>query len=195
MPLVLVNRAEAKLRTTTVAAEDKAGLELAVTHLVALGHRRIGHLAGPQHVSTGLWRFEGFKQAMAKAKLPSQYIVFAEAYSREAGKVAALKLLSGAKLTAVAAANDLLALGCYEALTELGLACPRDISIVGYNDMPLVDLVKPALTTIQINSAELGLRAGRRVVELIETRGGKVQYDLLKPTLIKRQSTGHAARA
>jgi LacI family transcriptional regulator len=156
---------------------------------VGLGHRRIGHIAGPQNVSTGLWRKEGFSNAMAALGLPEGPIVVAESYSRKSGFLAARALLAAHKVTAIAVANDLLALGAYAALAERGLRCPHDVSIFGYNDMPLMDLVEPPLSTIRINPEELGHRAGKRVLKAIRAGELVPEFDVLEPTLVLRRST------
>src|SRR5450631_594769 len=92
IPVVLVNRTDAGRRLPAVVTDDGAGMRLAVEHLVALGHRRIGHIAGPQHVSTGALRRAGFKASASNAGLPARSITVetAPAYTREAGRLAAL---------------------------------------------------------------------------------------------------------
>src|SRR5450631_4648993 len=92
IPVVLVNRTDAGRRLPAVVTDDGAGMRLAVEHLVELGHRRIGHIAGPQHVSTGALRRAGFKASVIRSGLPLQGIAVetAPAYTREAGRLAAL---------------------------------------------------------------------------------------------------------
>jgi LacI family transcriptional regulator len=187
--VVLVNRAEAVPRAPAVVPDDREGMRLAVRHLAGLGHRRIGHLAGPQNVSTGLWRLQAFREAMAEAGLDAGAVAVAEAYGRDAGQAAAARLLAAHRLTAIAAANDLLALGAYLALAEAGLACPRDVSIVGFNDMPLIDMVDPPLTSIHINSVELGRRAGAGIVAAIAGGDPGNATALVAPSLVARGST------
>lgn len=189
VPVVLVNRAEALPRAPAVVPDDRAGMRLAVEHLAALGHRRIGHLGGPQTVSTGLWRLQGFREAMTEVGLDAGAVAIADAYSRDAGETAAARLIAAHALTAIAAANDLLALGAYRALAAAGLRCPRDISIVGFNDMPLIDMVDPPLTSIHINSVELGCRAGAGIVAVIAGGAADGSPDLVPPSLIPRGST------
>jgi LacI family transcriptional regulator len=189
MPATLVNRAEANLRVPTVVSDDRAGMRLAVRHLAGLGHRAIAHLGGPQNVSTGVWRREGFLAAMAEAGLEPAGIVIAESYSRAAGLVAAHALLDGPRPTAIAAANDLLALGALTAISEVGMACPAEVAIVGYNDMPLVDLVSPPLTTIRISTQEMGRRAGEAILAAIEGDASARGTDLIEPVLVVRGST------
>jgi LacI family transcriptional regulator len=194
MPLVLVNRAEDRLRTDTVVSDDRKGLKLAVDHLFGLGHRRIGHIAGPANVSTGLWRRDGFARAMSAKGLEASAVVEAASYSRDAGWAAAHELLALAPVTAIAVANDLVALGVCRALADKGLSCPRDVSIIGYNDMPLVDLVEPPLTTIRISSGEMGLRAGARVLAAIRSPGAAPVSDTVQPELVVRRSAAPPRR-
>jgi LacI family transcriptional regulator len=188
IPLVLVNRAEARLRTHTVVADDRRGMRFAVENLVALGHRQIGHIAGPQGVSTGLWRKDGFVEAMRQSGLPEGPVIIADSYSRASGAAATRMLLNAHKVTALAVANDLLALGAYAALQDIGLRCPDDISIIGYNDMPLVDLVEPALSTVRINPEALGHKAGKLVLQAIRDRSLPPRFEISDPTLVVRRS-------
>ncbi len=187
LPIVLVNRAEAQLRAPTVISDDRAGMALSVRHLRALGHRRIGHLAGPQTVSTGLWRREGFERAMGEgADAP---VAVASAYDRTAGERAAGELLDRGGLTAIACANDLLALGTLAAARKRGLRCPADLSIVGYNDMPLIDILDPPLTSIRISSEEMGRAAGLRLLRALSGEPGLHDRTVVQPDLVIRGST------
>jgi LacI family transcriptional regulator len=190
LPLVLINRGEAEGIASSVVNDDVKGMQLAVAHVVSLGHRRIAHIAGPQNLSTGDWRRRGFLDAMAAAGLAidPRLIVVASRYSREAGHAACAALLA-AKPTAIIAANDLLALGCYDALREAGLACPRDLSITGFNDMPLVDMVAPPLTTIRIRHHEMGYEAALLLLRKIDGSAQGETEILLPPELIVRCST------
>jgi LacI family transcriptional regulator len=193
-PVVVVNRSEADAdhRVSSVVSDDARGMRLAVDHLFDLGHRQIGHIAGPQNLSTGKGRLEGFVAAMRTHELPSAPTdtVVAAAYSREAGRDAASRLLDQRPdLTAVVAANDLLAIGLYDVLSDRGLSCPRDISVVGHNDMPFVDLISPPLTTVRIRHREMGEQAAQ--ILLRKVRGvaeGGVDV-VLKPDLVIRAST------
>ena len=99
------------------------------------------------------------------------------------------------KLTAIAASNDLVALGCYDVLRARGLRCPEDVSVVGHNDMPFVDAVHPALTTVHIPLREMGLQAGRLILQRIAEPGADGVSIVLRPELIVRASTCAPARA
>jgi LacI family transcriptional regulator len=167
-------------------------MRLAVNHLIALGHQRIGHIAGPHEVSTGARRRAGFEASVAAAGLPPRHVAVetAEAYTRRAGCDAALRLLDRKRPpTAIVAANDLLALGVYDALAARGLNCPQHISVVGHNDMPYVDLVSPPLTTVRIAQRDMGEAAAQLLLDRIAHAVVKNEHIVLAPQLIVRGST------
>lgn len=193
VPVVLVNRSDGGHRVSSVVSDDTLGMSLAVDHLTGLGHRRIGHLAGPQNVSTGRFRLDGFKAAMRAAGLetPDSAIAVATAYTRDTGREASRALLDQSPtLTAVVAANDLIALGLYDVLKERGMTCPDDLSVVGHNDMPFVDMISPPLTTVHIRHRQMGLHAARLLMNLVRDQSSGSADMVLKPELVVRESTG-----
>jgi LacI family transcriptional regulator len=189
LPVILVNRSEARDRVSSVVSDDDMGMRLAVDHLAGLGHRRIAHVAGPLTTSTGALRRDGFERAMAGHGLTSA-VSEATAYSREAGAQAAADLLAASRdMTAIVAANDLLALGVLDALKQRGLRCPEDISLVGHNDMPFMDIVSPPLTTVRIEHREMGRVAAKLLIDTIRDGAANVRHDVLRPELVVRGST------
>jgi LacI family transcriptional regulator len=191
-PVVLINRTDETGRLPSVINDDLRGIGLAVAHVAALGHDRVGHIAGPQGLSTGAMRYRGFQVAVSELGLPrgEEFIALAESFSRPAGRKACHDLLDrDLGVTALVAANDLLALGCYDALSERGLACPADISVTGYNDAPFVDMVMPPLTTVRIRQREMGVEAARLLLERMAQPQGTAIDILLRPTLVERRST------
>jgi LacI family transcriptional regulator len=169
---------------------------MAVNHLAGLGHRRIAHIAGPQDLSTGRSRYQGFISAMAASGLPVDpgLVVFAERFTLEEGQRCCRELLELPEpCTAVAAGNDMLALGCYAALDAAGLGCPRDLSVVGFNDMPFIDLLKPPLTTVRFPHYQVGTEAAQLLLERIGGLGGPVKILYLAPEFINRGSTARVA--
>jgi LacI family transcriptional regulator, galactose operon repressor len=197
VPVALVNRTDAGKLLPSVASDDEAGITLAVDHLVALGHRHIGHVAGPQDISTGALRRAGFEGSAARAGFSAQEIAVeaAPAYTREAGHAAAQRLLERKPhLTAIVAANDLLALGVYDTLAERGLSCPKDVSVVGHNDMPYVDMLSPPLTTVRIAQREMGDKAARLLLAQIRDPEARHDHIVLAPQLIVRGSTAPPRR-
>ena len=190
-PMVLVNRSLEDERLTAVTVDDRHGVGLSVDHMVSLGHTRIGHVGGPQNLSTGHRRLLGFREAMARHRLqaPEGAVTIAEAFFEEEGARACEQLLEQAEVTAIVAANDRLAIGCYDVLEARGLRCPGDISIVGFNDMPFVDRLRPPLTSVRVPQREIGETAAELLLAEL-TDGARPRGEvLLAPSLIVRAST------
>jgi LacI family transcriptional regulator len=196
LSLVLINRRMASHAVPAVVADDRSGIRQAVEHLAALGHERIAHVAGPQWASTGATRHAAFLETLGAVGLQAHddLIRFADAFTEEQGARALNDLLDGgAEFTALLAGNDLMALGCYDALAERGLRCPDDISIVGFNDMPFADKFNPPLTTVRIPHYEMGLRAAELLLERIAEDGAAPTGDVVLPVqLVQRASTAPA---
>ena len=196
-PLVLVNRSLEDGSVPAVTVNDRRGIVLAVEHVVGLGHKRIGHVAGPQNLSTGHRRHLGFIEAMHAAGLeaPPEHIRFGAFFTEEEGARACDQLLDAApELTAIVAANDLLAIGCYDTLDARGLTCPDYISVVGFNDMPFVDRLSPALTSVRVPQREIGKVAADLLLEQLGGGGETATEILLEPTLMVRGSTASPRR-
>ena len=192
IPLVLVNRTIDTHSVTAVINDDEHGIELAVSHLVGLGHKSIAYLGGPQNTSTGHDRFLAFKRLSkdGRFKSPSDLILNCKAFTEAEGHRGFLSILNkGRKFTAVVAANDLLALGCYDAMAELGLSCPEDISVTGFNDMPFMNRLTPPLTSLRIPHDEIGKQAALLLLEQIRDPESQVRTVNLLPELIVRGST------
>ncbi|MFF8383311.1 LacI family DNA-binding transcriptional regulator [Streptomyces kanasensis] len=153
--------------TATLAFDNRGGGRRLTEHLLALGHRRVGYVAGPAERTTTRDRLEGHRDALAAAGLggggPEQDgLTVHGPYTRAAGYEATRELLArDPSLTAVVAANDTVALGACAAVREAGLRIPQDVSVAGFDDLPFsVDAV-PALTTVRLPLHEAGVRAGR----------------------------------
>jgi LacI family transcriptional regulator len=192
VPLVLVNRRTQDLPIPSATPDDREGMRLAVDHLVGLGHTRIGHIAGPLGLSTGFERYEGFLATMREAGIEPdpRLIVEAGAFTESEGARASRELLDrDAGLTAILAANDLLALGCYDTLAERGIDCPDELSVVGFNDMPFAARFQPPLTTIRIPHYEIGAAAAELMLDLLQEGGEEARQVELGPELVVRGST------
>lgn len=194
IPVVLVNRRRPDDQVTAVVPDDHSGIALAVDHLAGMGHRAIGHIAGPQDTSTGRTRRIAFLERVRAhdgGNDPELHVAVADVYGAEAGAAACAALLDRCpELTAIVAANDQLAVGCLRACRERGLRIPVDLSLVGFNDMALVDLLDPPLTTVRIPQYEMGHVAGRLLLERMT--GGTmpaVEIVTVAPKLIVRGST------
>ncbi|MDH3275198.1 MAG: LacI family transcriptional regulator [Gammaproteobacteria bacterium] len=192
VPLVLVNRTIDTHSVTAVINDDEHGIELAVSHLVGLGHKSIAYLGGPQDTSTGHDRFLAFKQLMRAGTFKSHndLILNCKAFTEAEGHRGFVSILEKRRqFTAVIAANDLLALGCYDAMAERGLSCPGDISVTGFNDMPFMNRLSPPLTSLRIPHDEIGSQAATLLLERIRNVESKVMTVNLLPELIVRAST------
>lgn len=189
VPFVLVNRTIDRGGVAAVIPDDQAGMAMAVDHLYDLGHRVIGHVAGPSATSTGSRRAAGFEAAVRSRGLEPGPTIEVGSFTVEAARAVAEALFTGrTRPSAVVAANDLIALGTLDAAEVLGLACPRDFSLVGFNDMPFVDRFLPPLTTIRISEYELGTRAAQTLLSLIEDPRARRETIMLAPELIVRGS-------
>jgi LacI family transcriptional regulator len=192
VPVVLMNRLAPDYSFPSVSVDNEQGARMAVTHLARLGHTRIAHVAGPQEASTGMSRLRGFRDGMATHGLAvdEDLIAYATRYTVEEGARCCRDLLDRpGDFTAVAAANDMLAVGCLAALDEAGLNCPADLSVVGFNDMPFIDRLRPPLTTIRLPHYQVGTEAAQLLLELISDGGGPVKVLYLAPELVVRGST------
>jgi LacI family transcriptional regulator len=197
LPIVLVNRRVEADDVAAIVNDDALGIRFVVRHLVELGHRRIAHVAGPSAMSTGHARQRAFLAALAAEGLEAEKRLVAAAahFNIAEGRATLLKIMArGEPFTAVVAANDLLALGCYEALKERGLSCPAEMSVTGFDDMPFVDRVAPPLTTVRIDHEALGAGAAKALVALIDGRAAAPQHVKLAPQLIVRRSTAAPPR-
>jgi LacI family transcriptional regulator len=192
LPVVLMNRMAQDHSLDSVSVDNERGMWMAVAHLAAEGHKRIAHIAGPQEVSTGFSRYRGFLSAMEAHGLEADpdLIITAKAFSIEEGLRCTRALLERrSDCAAVAAGNDMLAIGCFAALEEAGLNCPADLSVVGFNDMPFMDRLRPPLTTIRFPHYQLGTEAAQLLLERIGGQGGPVRVIYLAPELVVRGST------
>jgi LacI family transcriptional regulator len=192
VPIVLVNRTVDSTDAFAVITDDHAGARLAVDHLVGLGHERIAHIVGPETYSTGQARYRGFLDGMGAAGLEAErsMIRFTRTFTEDEGARAFRELLHESRgFTSVFAGNDLLALGCYDVMAEEGIRCPDDVSVVGYNDMPLLDKLRPPLTTVRVPQYELGKRATELVLDRLRDPVARPVTIRLEPKLIVRRST------
>jgi LacI family transcriptional regulator len=170
-------------------------MRLAVEHLAGLGHRRIAHIAGPLEFSSGFDRREGFLEAMRDRglELDPELVVVSDAFTESDGAQACRELLDRrGEPTAIAASNDLIALGSYDVLLERSIECPSQISITGFNDMPFAGRFQPPLTTIRIRPYEVGAAAAELMLEALQQPGSHPRQVQLEPQLVVRESTGPA---
>lgn len=192
LSVVTLNRKIEASDIPYVINDEGEGICLLFAHLYQAGHRRIAHIAGPQDLSTGQLRQRAFENTAKKHGLePSSLpIVCAERFDEEQGRILARQVLQNAPdTTALLCANDRLALGAMQAITALGLECPGDVSVTGFNDMPLLDLVSPGLTTVRIQQFSAGERAARTLLQMLQGNGEDIERAVVMPVkLVSRAS-------
>ncbi|MFB7948559.1 LacI family DNA-binding transcriptional regulator [Kitasatospora phosalacinea] len=198
VPFVLVDPiGTADAGVPTIGATNWAGAISAVDHLIGLGHRRIAHLAGPRQLLCSRARADGYRAAMERAELPvpEGWLRFGE-FNDRSGRHELTALLdelasTGQELpTAVFAASDLQAFGAYTALRERGLRIPQDISIVGFDDVPVTRWSDPMLTTVRQPLQDMAAMAARTLLRLVDGEDVDLPRVELATRLVQRESTG-----
>lgn len=179
---------------STIVVDYEMGIEEAIQHLVALGHRTIAYVGGPNRLRSATRRLEAFRESIARhlPKAPPPAIYEAD-FRLEGGRRAARKILAMSDLpTAVVVANDMMALGVMQECRAAGPLIPRDISIVGFDDIAFAVLADPPLTTVNLPREQLGRRAVEALMLTIE-RPDRQGVEIHIPTrLVVRGSTAEA---
>lgn len=167
IPHVIVDRASSHTDAVLVQSDNRAGGRLAGGHLISLGHERIALLSGPRGVQTSDERTTGFHDALRQADLEPNLDLEARGdFLEDSGYRAILALRARRRtFTAVFAESDLMAIGALRALDEIGIRVPEDVSVVGFDDIHLAGYIRPGLTTIRQDIAEIGRHATRLLLE------------------------------
>lgn len=189
VPVVLADRPLEGTSLPRVGQDNHSGGRLIAEHLVALGHRDIAELAGSADVGTLAERSEGFTAALREADIePIPFSSHADPLTPAEGTRVMEEFLSHARIpTAIFAHNDLLAVGAIAALRARGIRVPEDVSVVGYDDMPLAGYLDPPLTTVAFQGLEIGEHAGEMVMR--QLRGEETEDIAVAPRLIVRGTT------
>lgn len=193
LPLVAVDRHLARTRADFSGTDDVGGGRTAAEHLLALGHKRIAHLAGEPHIGTYEDRRHGFERTIATARGVDYEAIVCPG---DDGYAAARHLLERPRPpTAVFAAADHMVLGIYRAARESGLVIGRDLSVVGFADLRDIAHVEPTLTTLRQDAEAIGRTAAELLLNRIEGRQTDETPCLVRrpAELIVRQSTGRPA--
>lgn len=196
LPVVSLNVRHFSLGVSTVSVDNVGGMAAAVRHVAELGHRSIAYLAAPQKTQAGVDRLTGFRLGMEEAGLAVQeHLIHEGDYLMPSGYEGTLKLFgSNPEVTAVLAASDLMAIGALKALKRLGLDCPRDVSVVGFNNLVEATLVEPELTTVSTDSYRQGRSIAQALIRQVRHPSDPPQQKLLPFHLIVRQSTAAPSR-
>ncbi len=198
LPLVLLNRYVDAMDVDRVVADNYEGGRAAARHLVELGHRRIGVIRGPVNTSTSRDRHAGVLAGLEQAGVVlDERLVREGPYSHQCGYQNARELLrdvasAAAAPTALVCGNDVIAFGAIDAAKSLGLEVPRDVSVVGFDDVPMAAWEVFALTTVRQPLSEMARAAVRLLVERVEHDGdvGPGRERLFATSLVRRSTTG-----
>lgn len=191
-PVVLLNAASTNRQCSTVALANFDGAYAMVQHLLALGHRRIAMVKGPPGNIDAAERYRAYRQALVDAGLdPDEMPDLSGDFTETAGyQSAAVLLRLTERPTAVFAANDYMAVGLLGALRQAGVEVPKEIAVVGFDDITISQYLTPALTTVHVDAYELGQQAVRRLLTALRTPGARPTHEVLPTRLVVRASCG-----
>jgi DNA-binding LacI/PurR family transcriptional regulator len=193
LPIVLVNGYADDVDAPYVSTDDHAAGELAVEHLASLGHTRIGLAVGPDRFVPTIRKITGFTRAMGRQLPGVEPLIERSLFTVEGGQAAATRLLEQG-CTAIVCGSDLMALGAIRAVRSSGLRVPADVSVVGYDDSPLIAFTDPPLTTVRQPVQGMGEAAVRALIDEIAGQPAPRAEYVFRPELVVRGSTGAAPR-
>lgn len=193
-PFVLIGRPPADYADVNwVDAANEANTQMAVEHLIKLGHRRIAFVGGDPDVAVTQERLQGYRNALSKANLPQHpgWVDFGY-FAENGGYQAVQRMLPLGELapTAYYAANDLMAIGVLRALRDLGIAVPEQVSVIGTNNAPEARHVTPPLTTLEVPYAQMAMYAADWLLRIVTQNATGVLQKVVDCNLIVRGSTG-----
>ncbi|NLG68376.1 MAG: LacI family transcriptional regulator [Firmicutes bacterium] len=193
VPFVLLARFFEGLDVPAVVNDDREGARLAVRHLVQRGHRDILYLNGPPYNSSARLRLSGYRDALEEAGIAFRPEMVLTTDARSTGGYAAIQqaLAGGLEFGAVFCFSDYVSFGAIKALRQAGLSIPRDVAVMGYDDIDLAAIVEPALSTVHVAKTRLGQVAVRMLMGMIEgpsSRSERVGMVVLTPQVVIRES-------
>jgi DNA-binding LacI/PurR family transcriptional regulator len=187
-PVVFVGRTPLSLSADSVSADNTKGTRMAVQHLVAKGHRRIGLINGQQGLSSSSERLNGWKRTLQKAGLsaPRELVAHGD-WTADAGFAATQEFLRlEERPTAIFTANLLMMTGALRALKERKIKCPQDIEVMSSDDSDWLDVFEPRISTVAQPSYEMGSQAAHLLLKRIKAPNRRVEQVALEPELMIR---------
>lgn len=189
LPVVIVDNRLANTPVNCVNCDDEGGAYRAAQHLIDLGHRHIGVLAGPMDWPSTERRVRGYVEATHKAMLPLQ-VIYEDETSLESGESALRRLYEAhPEITAIGAVNDAMALGAMRAAAQLGLRVPDDLSVIGFDNIAWGAMNHPTLTTMNIPKVQMGKEAAMRLLAVLEDPELMPSEIVVPVQLVEREST------
>lgn len=189
--LVLVDRFIPEVQVDFVLVDNKKGAKIATQHLIELGHKSIGCIVGPKNVILSKERLEGYRQALIENGIPYRNELVIEGdFQYKDGFEAANKLLSvNVEPTAIFATNDLMAVGAVSSGLERGLSIPGQLSVIGFDNIPLASYANPPITTIDQPKSEIGALATEILLHRMGDPDIQPRVEILDPKIVVRKST------
>lgn len=187
-PIVILDRKTKKDNKNIVCFDNKKAGYIGIKHLIEHGHTRIGCITGPSDNNSSSERVEGCRKAFEEYGLDySNLVQYIGDYRYTSGETGAIELINNSNVTAIFALNDMMALGAYKGIYHLGYEIPRDISVIGIDDLFLSEIVTPSLTTVRQPGVDMGEAAVRMLNDIIK-ESNTVDIRMFEPKLIKRKS-------
>jgi LacI family transcriptional regulator len=197
LPVICLDRCPEGWKGDSITVDNAEGAYQATRYLLELGHRRIAAITGQLHVTSAVERLKGFKRAVREfgINLAPEYIQEGR-FDRLSGYEKSLMLLQfSPRPTAIFAANDLVALGVLAAMRELGLRCPEEVSLTGFDDLEMASFTNPALTTVAQPAYQMGARAAALLFERLGGENLPAQHIVMRTALKARDSTAAPSRS
>lgn len=190
--VVCVDRLPKHWEGDTVTVANEQGAYEATKYLIRLGHRQLAVITGPLHLTNAQQRLAGFRRAVKEARLTidPEYVLEAT-FDRAGGRAkAAILLRMLPRPTAIFAANDMIALGVLQAITEAGFRCPDQVSVIGFDNLEIAELTNPALASVHQPGYQMGATAARMLIDRVRGNNSAAQHVVLQTELKIRGSVG-----
>ena len=192
LPFVMIDRFLEETKCSAVTVNHKSGGYMATNHLLSLGHKKIGCLAGPLQLRDCIGRLEGYEEALREHNIEyDKSLIFEGNYDKESGVLGADYFLEK-KVSAIFAFNDMSAYGAYHQLKKRGISIPKEMALVGYDNIFFSELLDVPLTTVHQPIYEMGVEAVRQLIEEVEEEAGAKRRIVFQPELIIRKSAGES---
>ncbi len=194
IPLVIAGRPFETKDVSYIDVDNVDAAYNAVSHLIRLGRKRVGTLAGPSNSTVGVDRREGYERAIQARGLDIDKALIVETDFTEAGGYRAMQAMLPARPDAVFAASDMIAIGGMRAVREAGLQVPEDVAFVGFDDLPMTTMLESQLTTVRQPVYQFGIRAVELLIDLIDNGILPPRRVLLETELVIRETCGASRR-
>ncbi|GIM29234.1 LacI family transcriptional regulator [Clostridium polyendosporum] len=188
-PFVVIGRPEAQENVLWVDNDNYKAMFEAVNYLINKGHRDIGFIGGSEERNMSKDRLRGYRDALYKSSIEvdSNLIYEMNDFNEECGYEASVRILQYKKVTAIVTTDDLLAFGANKRMKEVNVN--KDISIIGFNNIPLAQYQDPPLSTVDINAKQLGYYATKILIDSLESKEDSLNYHIVETKFIEREST------